>query len=126
VTPDDAGLASWLNIALFAVIASVALARGFILARGRPFNCRARARWRQASVRSDPGRIAKPRRGYCPMAPTPRRDDGGRVMKTKHTFILVLLAFGFQMLVAAGCANTAKGVQKDYQKAEDKVETVGK
>jgi predicted small secreted protein len=60
------------------------------------------------------------------MAPTPRRDDGGRVMKTKHTFILVLLAFGFQMLVAAGCANTAKGVQKDYQKAEDKVETVGK
>jgi predicted small secreted protein len=47
-------------------------------------------------------------------------------MKTKHSYLLLLLAFGFQILLAAGCANTASGISKDYHKAEDKVESVTK
>jgi len=44
-------------------------------------------------------------------------------MKTKLTLLLVML--GLQIL-AAGCTNTAKGISKDYGKAEDKVESIGK
>ena len=45
-------------------------------------------------------------------------------MKTKFTIytLLASLALAF----ASGCANTGKGMQKDYQKAEDKVESIGK
>jgi predicted small secreted protein len=43
-------------------------------------------------------------------------------MKTQIRILLLLLALGGQFFVATGCVNTAKGVQKDYQKAEDKVE----
>jgi predicted small secreted protein len=41
-------------------------------------------------------------------------------MKTKTSlYLILLLAFG---AFSAGCANTAKGVSKDYHKAEDNVE----
>lgn len=33
---------------------------------------------------------------------------------------------GVLLLAALGCTNTAHGVQKDYQKAEDQAERIGK
>lgn len=43
-------------------------------------------------------------------------------MKTKLSYLTLLLTLLAQLWFASGCANTAKGVQKDYQHAEDKVE----
>lgn len=43
-------------------------------------------------------------------------------MKTKLSYLTLVLALAAQLWFASGCANTAKGVQKDYQHAEDKVE----
>ena len=41
-------------------------------------------------------------------------------MKTKTSlYLLLFIALG---AFSAGCANTAKGVSKDYHKAEDQVE----
>jgi predicted small secreted protein len=36
--------------------------------------------------------------------------------------MLLLFALGLEALIVTGCVNTGKGIQKDYQKAEDKVE----
>jgi predicted small secreted protein len=47
-------------------------------------------------------------------------------MKTQTLIRLLLLSLGLQVLLAAGCANTGRGIQKDYQKAEDKVENAVK
>jgi len=47
-------------------------------------------------------------------------------MKTIHSRLLLILVLGIQVLVAAGCANTAKGVSQDYHRAEDKVESITK
>jgi predicted small secreted protein len=42
-------------------------------------------------------------------------------MKTLIKALLVVL-FGVEALFATGCANTARGVSKDYHNAEDHVE----
>ncbi len=47
-------------------------------------------------------------------------------MKLQPRHIVVLLALGIEALLACGCVNTAKGVQKDYQRAEDHVENAVK
>lgn len=55
------------------------------------------------------------------MAPQPSPTHQ-HTMKTKLSYLTLVLALAAQLWFASGCANTAKGVQKDYQHAEDKVE----
>jgi len=47
-------------------------------------------------------------------------------MKTHQRLLLVLLTLGISALFAGGCANTVKGVSKDYHSTEDHVENIGK
>ncbi len=47
-------------------------------------------------------------------------------MKLKPRYLLLVLALAFEALSICGCVNTAKGVQKDYQRAEDHVENAVK
>ncbi|HVZ65641.1 MAG TPA: hypothetical protein VG936_13835 [Lacunisphaera sp.] len=43
-------------------------------------------------------------------------------MNPKLRTIVFLLFLTVETLIAAGCANTGRGLQKDYQRNEDKVE----
>lgn len=47
-------------------------------------------------------------------------------MKPKFSRVVLVLLVGMHVALALGCANTGRGIQKDYQKAEDKVERIGK
>ncbi len=47
-------------------------------------------------------------------------------MKIRKNVWVLLMVLGIGGVLATACQNTAKGVQKDYQKAEDKVENAVK
>jgi predicted small secreted protein len=43
-------------------------------------------------------------------------------MNSQLRTLLLVLLLGLETLIVTGCANTGRGIQKDYQRNEDKVE----
>lgn len=67
------------------------------------------------------GKTHPRKHGYRPVADRRRLGDPW-CMNPKLRTIVFLLFLTVETLIAAGCANTGRGLQKDYQRNEDKVE----